>query len=157
MKVIFLDIDGVLNSTKSAQKFGSFNHLDPSAIDILNHICVRTGAKVVISSSWRHMGLQAVKDILISQGIEAEIIGMTPYWKIRDGNVVGAYETRGEEIQVWLDKNPEVKNFVIIDDSNDMGDLAPHLVLTSINDGLIEDLIPRILETLERKTYSHGT
>ena len=42
---------------------------------------------------------------------------------------------RGSEIQQWLDGHPEVRDFVIIDDGNDMLHLTPNLVLTDARNG----------------------
>ena len=62
IKVIFLDIDGVLNSEKSInknlKKFGKEKgqHAlmpDRSHIKLLNHIIKETNCKIVLSSSWR--------------------------------------------------------------------------------------------------------
>ena len=65
MKVIFLDFDGVINSHEWYQTRMDrvdmeeiraqypFYELDPELIENLNFIISETGAKVVISSSWR--------------------------------------------------------------------------------------------------------
>lgn len=60
MKVIFLDIDGVLNYTKwytnernPGNLHGQEGDLDPLCVDRIIRICEETGAKVVISSDWR--------------------------------------------------------------------------------------------------------
>ena len=62
MKVIFLDIDGVLNSTKwfdlcrelkAKDPDYVFPELDTVAISNLNWVIRETGALVVVSSSWR--------------------------------------------------------------------------------------------------------
>ena len=59
MKVIFLDIDGVLNYTKwytdernPGNLYGQEGDLDPLCINRIIRICEETGAKVVISSDW---------------------------------------------------------------------------------------------------------
>ena len=65
MKVIFLDIDGVLNTHESATTLREsfvergadlmgFNRFDKNCVARVNRITDETGAKIVISSSWRH-------------------------------------------------------------------------------------------------------
>jgi len=52
MQVLFLDIDGVLNTAKYIQEHGA-KDVDPHKAVILNDIVKRTGVKVVLSSTWR--------------------------------------------------------------------------------------------------------
>ena len=53
MKVIFLDVDGVLNTPKFIRRQSSFSSIDPVLVDIVVHIVNKTGCKIVLSSSWR--------------------------------------------------------------------------------------------------------
>lgn len=128
MKVIFLDIDGVLNSeeffVERAQNYRYDEYrkagcsprvsrqlcsLDNVAIANLNHLITQTGAKIVVSSTWRADDPE-LQEIFAIVGIPA-YIGITPYTETRH---------RGLEINYWLDKHPEVENYVILDDDNDM-------------------------------------
>jgi len=147
MKIIFLDIDGVL-CVPGRKTF------DPSCVDKLNRITANSGAKLVISSTWR-LSCKNVKDFgaltayLHSQGIKADIIGLTPSHGTVD-NVRGA-NGRGAEIKEWLDTTGiklGVSEFVIIDDNGDMGELIDSLVLTSHKTGLIEKNIDASLKVL---------
>ena len=65
MKALFLDFDGVLNSheflyvaarNRDYEERAGNEHmeLDPVAVARLNRVIAATGAKVVVSSSWRH-------------------------------------------------------------------------------------------------------
>lgn len=60
MKIIFLDVDGVLNSDEYIEKTKKLNiqgiesEVDPEKITLLRNAIVETGAKVVLSSSWRY-------------------------------------------------------------------------------------------------------
>jgi hypothetical protein len=138
MKIIFLDIDGVLNSDKSIDY--NAKHVDthmnkniykslrdyifkPDAENVynLNIITQNTNAKIVISSSWRLHGLDHVRTILKDCGVEGEIISDTPYLR---GNI------RGIEIQKWLDYHTNIDSFVILDDDDDMGLLYGNLIKT---------------------------
>ena len=49
-KIIFLDIDGVLNSVHNWPE----NLLHQSLTNNLKHIVDKTGAKIVLSSSWKN-------------------------------------------------------------------------------------------------------
>jgi len=110
MKIIFLDIDGVLNVIPQGHdKYGAKFHKHFE--DNLKHIIEKTGAKIVISSTWRFGGLQEMKDMWKDRNLSGEIIGITPYTL--------EYRKRGEEIKEWLDNNPTEK-YVIIDDDTDM-------------------------------------
>lgn len=127
MKVIFLDIDGVLNSDRTiracpvegtdADAPYRVRYLlckcDPIAVKLLNKVTRETGAKIVVSSANRIiLGFAGCKDILAKMGVEAEIIGIT----------ASGLGIRGDEIADWLDElgHPEVTHYAILDDSCDM-------------------------------------
>jgi histidinol phosphatase-like enzyme len=117
MKVIFLDVDGVLNCTKTERGWGKMRFVDTRKMLRVREICDRTGAKVVISSSWRE-GAQddaLPVDKMQWQALLTEfdkhripVIGITPFAPDR---------WRGDEIGMWLKSQEEpVKEFVIVDD-----------------------------------------
>jgi hypothetical protein len=117
VKVIFLDVDGVLNCTKTERGWGKMRFVDTRKMLRVREICDRTGAKVVISSSWRE-GAQddaLPVDKMQWQALIAEfdkhripVIGMTP---------IAHDRWRGDEISMWLKSQEEpVKDFVIVDD-----------------------------------------
>lgn len=128
-KVIFLDIDGVLNSVDSMVAFFKWmpkgtriqmeDRLDSVSIGLLRRVCIKTDAKIVISSTWR-MGrtIEDFVDIFARHGWDNfPIIGMTPIGcKIAEIT----FRTRGHEIQDWLTHHPEVTEYIIIDDDSDM-------------------------------------
>ena len=56
MKIIFVDVDGVLNTTKSTRRLAccnEFTFVDTRKVLRLRDIVERTGAKLVLSSTWR--------------------------------------------------------------------------------------------------------
>lgn len=125
MKVVFLDIDGVMN-TSETWGLREEEGISSECCLNLNYIIENTDAHVVISSSWR-LGytLDELKHILGLKGFQYSdrIIDKTPVK--RDTYL------RGYEIQAWLDEHPEVTSFVILDDDSDMIHLKPRLVQTS--------------------------
>jgi len=134
MKVIFLDIDGVLMTWGEARTWmhignERFQAFKPKAVQNLNRIIAETGAKIVISSTWRRVSRMSHKNLLKhfkNQGIVGDVIGITPHLQ-KCVNGIWVAKTRGDEIQAWLDKNP-VDVFVIIDDDSDMDSLTYSLV-----------------------------
>lgn len=118
MKVIFLDIDGVLNVIpKKFDKWGAYFGPDDHFVKNLNFILVQTGAKIVITSTWRMSGLQNILDMWKGRNLPGEVIGITPNHMMRTGTTL----QRGKEIDEWISKfGGVIENYVIIDDDNDM-------------------------------------
>lgn len=160
MKVIFLDFDGVLNSYFYQRDMipGTLaDELDPAAIEVLNEVLTEVpDVKIVISSSWRKIfGFKELVTILSARGFQfpQSVIGVTPDgWDSWD-SLSGLGEKpsripRGVEIRAWLDINPEVEHFVIIDDEGDMDGVADHLLKVNGQFGLRQGHIRRILSLL---------
>ncbi len=110
MKVIFLDIDGVLNSDEYFDKIDGLNiegiesEIDVNKIKLLKKAVEETGAKVVLSSSWRYTrNAQYLKKLLLEHGI---LVDSTPYME----------NERGKEIKGWLEEHKDTEDFVILDD-----------------------------------------
>lgn len=118
MKVIFLDFDGVLNSAasflweKRKKTINIANTLSPICASNLQYILDKASdVKIVISSTWRKLHtLNELSNILDSYGVKARIIGKTPITFGGD---------RGREIRQWLEENPNVTQYVILDDDGD--------------------------------------
>ncbi len=140
MKVIFLDIDGVLNSNRSAAALGGmpwpgkknerdWHFFDPVAIGLLQRACKETGAVCVLSSSWRN--LMSLTDIQeLAQHLGVSIVDRT---KPSAGD-----EPRGQQIQEWLLRHPHVVKWAIIDDDGDMLDCQiPNFVRTTFTEGML--------------------
>lgn len=118
MKVIFLDIDGVLNSQDwyiyrrdnvamdSVNAQYPFYEFDPRAVERLNRIIEKTEAKIVVSSSWRSgETVESLQKLLDSVGVKGEVIGLTPHlWCQKPYPDMDGYRVpRGCEIDWWLD------------------------------------------------------
>ena len=132
MKVIFLDVDGVLNSEhcfKKEHKRYERTHeirvdkdLDKRFIKNLKWLVNKTGAKIVLSSSWRGL-VKKDKNHYLHKYLEEQGL------KIYDYTPNVGLE-RGIDIQEWLNHHLDVTNIVILDDESDMCHLKEYLVKT---------------------------
>lgn len=168
MKVIFLDIDGVLNSEITAEKMiaagkteADYDFVDEEKqsqlIKFLDYYCI----KLVISSSWRIDGYKETCEYFnktLCKPLIPYIIGVTP--RAKSG-------FRGTEIDFFLhanrikhedftylmkdDKYVDISEYCIIDDDDDMTDeqKESHFVQTSWYDGLCDKHYPIIKEILK--------
>lgn len=117
MKVIFLDIDGVLNLCyEGRDEYGSLFH--PHLVDNLKRLIDETGAKIVISSTWRFSGLVIMREMWDKRGLPGEVIGITPNFMRKYGTTL----CRGKEIDSYLEENKDITSYVILDDDTDMED-----------------------------------
>lgn len=120
MKIIFLDIDGVLNVIPQGfDIYGSIFH--QHFIDNLHKIISETGAKIVLSSSWRFNGIESIREMWNYRKLPGEIVDITPFDIIEKDDHLSFIENaeRGHEIQRWIDEN-KVDKYVILDDDIDM-------------------------------------
>lgn len=131
MKIIFLDIDGVLNWRGTKDRVDGFIGFDPDLVAQFNRIIeAHPDAKIVISSSWRHCSahnkaykdFKGLKRLLARKGIKGKIIGHTP---IFFGNRGRGHEIR-ESLLLLRDKHPDL-TYVILDD--DRTGMAPYVQL----------------------------
>lgn len=128
MKVLFLDIDGVLNSVRTCVAYGGYPHkldqpaFDKVAIKLLQRLCDSAGVSVVLSSAWRIT--HDFRDV--ARAFDLPIIDRTP-----------SIGLRGEEIAAWLSVHPEVESYAIVDDDGDMlPEQLSRFVQTSGHEGL---------------------
>jgi hypothetical protein len=119
MKVIFLDIDGVLNVIPQGHdKWGGIFH--GHLVNNLKRLIDETGAKIVITSTWRMgNGLEGMIDMWKERNLPGEVIDITPNFMVHFNTTL----CRGKEIDAYLKEHPEIENYVIIDDDSDM---EPH-------------------------------
>ncbi len=129
MKIIFLDIDGVINLDIDWCK---------ASINVLNEIIELSGAKIVISSDWKYYHtIDEIRNIFKNQNVVGEIIGITENLEYR--NTMTLEKDRATEINAYLDKN-KPENYVVIDDL-DLSDVlidATRFVQTHFYIGLKE-------------------
>lgn len=134
MKLIFLDIDGVLATresykTVSVLKVGSkrYSSLDLRAIVNLQLVLDQTKADVVISSSWRKLySLAELRHILDQESLDCQVVGVTP----------SHAHGRGAEITQFLVTlpTPPVSYVILDDDAYDIEDEHPNN-LVYVKDG----------------------
>lgn len=168
MKIIFLDIDGVLNSRKYfiethkgnlvCHKVYDYNKMDDLIklfmlkidfykLQLLREIISYTNAKIVITSAWRNLKeWPLIEEILIEKGLP--IIGVT-----------SSFGSRGEEIRDYLKDNEEIDNYIIIDDDMflDFYELENNLVKTNYDDGLTEENVYDAIDMLNYKRVKKYT
>lgn len=155
MKVIFLDIDGVLISRRTHMLKPGMNDpdlgiFDAGAIRELNRLAATVDAHIVISSSWRRHYTQTVLVRLLKDfGLEAPVIGYTPS--------MPALQIRPDEISAWLGEHAAlftepVEAFVILDDDYDMGDLTSRAVQVTSEYGLQAKDVDRAIQLFAEKT-----
>lgn len=134
MRVIFLDIDGVLNSARYDKiRTENQGNIDETRLHLLAELVEQTDAKIVLTSSWRK---HWEKDIRKCDAIGRELTatfakyGLSIYDKTA---ACAAQSDRPAEIRAWLSGRDDVDAFVILDDiAFGWGaDLQAHLVRTN--------------------------
>lgn len=156
MKIIFLDIDGVLNS----EKFSIWIHehpefcengghfwIDPEKVEMVINLCEETGAKIVISSSWRSWSLRATLEDFSTyrdlSKLNPYIVGVTPRF------INFKFMSRGYEIQDYLNSH-SVTNYCIIDDDTDMlEEQQENFVRTDCQVGLTVEDCQKVINILK--------
>lgn len=165
MKVIFLDIDGVLNTYYTKEEVAGYTFVEDAKVALLQELIQRTGAKVVFSSTWREgwevqenneeipsryaadvMLFNTLKEKLSEYGIE--LLDYTPI-----------FGRRGLEIDAWLNswQWEPIDSFVIIDDMGG-AELRPHsrfLIQTGMTKGLQRNHVEKAIKMLNNATQNN--
>ncbi len=163
-KVIFLDIDGVLNTQYwfgqrdrniSKDRWGYM--FDPASVSNLASILEKTGAEIVISSSWKCIGISSLRDMWKERHLPGVIRDVTPDYmcdglllspELSDADCLNA---RGSKIKGWLIKHRgEVSEYVIIDDMDDvLPEQQAHFVWTDSGVGISEEDAKKAIKILQ--------
>ena len=141
-KVIFLDVDGVLNTDSTVYRFGS-DFIDPILVKMVAKIVQNTGAVIVLSSSWRldAKDTELVKNALAAEGLS--IFSATPFHA-----APSKWIPRNEEIIEWLcSRGHNVKEYAIIDDDNS-AEIGGKFFQTDDKIGLTVEIADRIIKHL---------
>lgn len=148
IKVIFLDIDGVLNSKKDTYDLDLRTEYH---MELLQKIVQETKAKIVLSSTWRKE-ITLLKEVLMPKlekhGLE--IMSFTPVLNT---------DCRGDDIREWLNlaSNPRhgygVYKFAILDDHDDMCEFTKtNLIQTNADVGLQPEDAQKCINLLKYKS-----
>ena len=156
MKVIFLDIDGVLNFPGTeARSPGGWIGVSSQQIKLLRDIVKETGAYLVLSSTWRHEW--SPDEEQCTEDGKYLNRRLTRYGlHIIDKTIKNHEDLRGEAIREWLSRHPHVDNWIVLDDNSFLDfqkeGILPHLVMTSAVLGLTKHDADECIRKL-----NHGT
>ena len=156
MKILFLDVDGVLNSglfyktrfrENKSTPMSYMDDFDPIPMAILKEIIYMTGCNIVLSSTWRYPedDFDKVQYALNAYGIEKDILDKTPRMP------AGIHSRRGIGIEMWLSSNKhrDIESYLILDDNSGMLECQlPYFVKTSWEEGLREEHIDKCISIL---------
>lgn len=137
-RIIFLDIDGVLNCNRTVNPHELPYVIDKRLLRVFNRLVAHTESKVVLISDWRYdpAGLFSAR----LQGLHFHDV--VPDWPKK---------SRGDEIRGWLRKHAYVDRYAVIDDDDDELDELP-LFQPSDATGLTAKIAQGVAKFLERKT-----
>jgi len=147
MKVIFLDIDGVLNSEEFL-KNNETEMIDRDNVSILKNIIDKTGAVIVMSSGWRlwfddNMRpkdgySQCLYDILCE--FDIKLFGKTPDYSTEEIRTKKTFShVKAKEISAWISQHETIGKYVVLDDLNLKNEeINSHLVRTNAKVGITE-------------------
>ena len=112
MKVIFTEVNGVLNTAEGIDQRGP-DAIDQIAFAGFVDLVKKTGANIVITSSWRlhHQKMDVLRGQLTTAGIISNLIGVTPNL----GGPGGDPSLRHKEIHHWLRDRTDVTSYVVLD------------------------------------------
>lgn len=144
--IIFLDVDGVLNHRGVFLPRIGPDPLCPEAVRRFIALVKATSAKVVLSSTWRLGGRQTkhyrkLRTAGVLDTIHKDWRTVDLPCHVESGLIISGAEgaRRGREIAEWLNRHPEIKDFVILDDDSDMlPEQMDRFVQTSFDTGLLD-------------------
>lgn len=148
--LLFLDIDGVMNTTASCLRHRSGEVFEPGAVIALRWLVRRTGTCVVVTSTRRRAGPNAIRRLFHRNGlpeVAVRIIGLTPLLTHHDTD-----QHREEEIIHWLEERPlrRLTSMVILDDKPLAFPLSSRLVRTDPDVGMDLPLARRAQGVLKK-------
>lgn len=137
MKILFLDIDGVVNKQENFDRSKGMGlyPIDSYCAFLVGRIQLQTGCEVVLSSSWRNdpRGVENVSERVV------RLLDVTPTLR----------GIRGDEIIDWLIRRNDVEKYAILDDDSDFYKWQP-LFKTTFKEGLTDEIAEQVIEHLGR-------
>ena len=142
MKVLFLDIDGVVNNERTKANFEGLIAIDPTMAALVQRIVQNTGCEIVLSSSWR-----------LFQNIRNEV--ERKICKFSDITPI-LHAPRGYEIKVWLTLHPEIDHYAILDDAESiLPEQRANFFQTTWESGLTEDIALAVEKHLNEEAINN--
>ena len=159
MKVIFLDVDGVLNSEEFL-KNNPDQLIDKNKVSILKNIIDKTGAVLVMTSTWKlwfddnmmPRGGYSKRFYDIFSLFDIKLFGKTPDFSTEEIKMTKTFShVKSKEIIQWLNSNKNVEQYIVIDDL-DLRDeeINKHLVRTDGSIGITEEDAKRVIKMINR-------
>lgn len=152
-RIIFLDFDGVLNTEyyqgllqfqgkQWQDEHGAF--FDPKTVRQLKRVIDTTGADIVVESSWKYLGLEAMQELWRGRNLPGKVIDITP--SLTDN------ASKGEEIAAWLSEHatPDTRYVIIDDEYVVLDSQIPYFIWTNPYEGLTEEQSDRAISILNR-------
>ena len=113
MKIIFLDIDGVLNSAMGKDPY--FSDMEEKKLILLKSLIDEShSAGVVITSDRRYSSIDMSDKKKAFDRFDIKVVG-----ELRRPNIDDYDDNRGKQIKDYLIENPHIDSFVILDDNDD--------------------------------------
>jgi hypothetical protein len=128
MKILFLDIDGVLKPARSywLKPHKPDGNFDPLGVAAVNSICRETGAHVVFNTQWNTAGYARMTAIARAEGMTMPVMDIT--------NFPGRTKDRDIGIRDWLAKTPlYIERWCAMDDE---AVAVENLVRVDYNNGI---------------------
>ena len=153
MKIVFLDIDGVMNNTKTTERCGYNTGIESKALMLLKEIVGKTSAKICLISSWKEFWFKEDKQ---NQDEMANYLdSRMQEFGLEIWDKTNEIQTRGKEIKNFINrlnnKGIEVEKFVILDDElldYKEENLFEHLVYTNYRVGISQDGVQKAIGIL---------
>ena len=164
-KIIFLDIDGVLNSNfweqTHTKELSDGTLVDAEKVALLGTLVRRTGAEIILHSGWRFWydadckPLRAesarLSEMLADEGMV--IAGATPDLTTEEIRRTKKFSlVKAQEILAWVTQHPETIGWVVLEDLNlHNEEVARHQVMTDQTVGLTEADVETAIQILNNK------
>ena len=165
MNIIFLDIDGVLNSnfwnTQHQLEISDGILIDKTKISLLSRIVKETDADIILHSGWKFwfhedplepIRLESQRLVQMLSDFQLKISGITPDFSTEQIRQTKKFSLiKAKEILSWLEKHPNVKNWVVIDDLDLHNEIVEsHQVRTNSETGLMEADVTKVVKILKQ-------
>ena len=163
LKYLFLDLYGVLvlDGYQASDDYGAI--FDAFSVDNLTHILEQTQAHIVITSSYRSMGMDWLNALWQHRSMPSHIFSATPILERTQYEVVDAHHigsvlriperyAKGLEIERWLNTNADVPfQYAILDDEPFflMGQ-ARHYVKVNPDLGITPSIATQVINILNQ-------